>query len=49
VQFYQVGNRNPTEIVVNQIYKDRIVGYISMPKQKAARLETSAQPGASGS
>lgn len=38
VQFYQVGNRVPTEIVVNQIYKDRIVGYISMPKQKEARL-----------
>jgi len=38
VQFYQVGHRVPTEIVVNQIYKDRIVGYISMPKQNEARL-----------
>jgi septal ring factor EnvC (AmiA/AmiB activator) len=38
VQFYQQGMRTPTEVVVNQIYKDRIVGYISMPKQRAARL-----------
>ena len=37
VQFYQDGYRQPTEIVVNQIYKDRIVGYISVPKQKEAR------------
>ena len=52
VQFYLVGNRVPTEIVVNQIYKDRIVGYISMPKQKNARLsglESVGQPGGSGS
>ena len=40
VQFYRVGNRVPTEIVVNQIYKDRIVGYISTPKQKTARRYT---------
>ena len=44
VQFYQQGNRIPTEIVVNQIYKDRIVGYISMPKQRQA----SAAPAAGG-
>ena len=37
VQFYQDGYRQPTEIVVNQIYKDRIVGYVSVPKQKEAR------------
>ena len=52
VQFYLVGNRVPTEIVVNQIYKDRIVGYISIPKQKTARLsglESVGQPGGSGS
>ena len=35
VQFYQQGYRIPSEIVVNQIYKDRIVGYISVPKQRA--------------
>jgi hypothetical protein len=49
VQFYQAGNRIPTEFVVNQIYKDRIVGYISMPKQEAARLETIARPVGGGS
>jgi DNA repair exonuclease SbcCD ATPase subunit len=38
VQFYQQGNRMPSEIVVNQVYKDRIVGYISMPKMKEQRV-----------
>ena len=37
VQFYQEGFRAPTEIVVNKIDKDRIVGYISVPKTKAER------------
>ena len=37
VQFYQDGYRQPTEIVVNQIYKDRIVGYVSAPKQRESR------------
>jgi septal ring factor EnvC (AmiA/AmiB activator) len=51
VQFYQAGQRIPTEIVVNQIYKDRIVGYISVPKQSTTRLSglESAQPTGSGS
>lgn len=42
VQFYQNGYRQPTEIVVNQIYKDRIVGYVSVPKQKEARSAAAA-------
>jgi hypothetical protein len=37
VQFYQEGFRAPTEIVVNRIDKDRIVGYISFPKRKETR------------
>ena len=37
VQFYQEGFRAPTEIVVNRIDKDRIVGYISFPKSKETR------------
>ena len=46
VQFYQDGYRQPTEIVVNQVYKDRIVGYVSVPKQKAPRPVTaSSGPG----
>lgn len=56
VQFYQQGKRVPTEIVVNQIYKDRIVGYIAVPKQTTARVssagtgpEVGAPPAGSGS
>ena len=52
VQFYQQGQRVPAEIVVNQILKDRIVGYISMPKVKESRvsgLQSAAQPSGSGS
>ena len=37
VQFYQEGYTAPTEMVVNQIQKDRIVGYVSVPKKKEAR------------
>ena len=37
VQFYQEGFRAPTEIVVNRIDRDRIVGYISVPKKKETR------------
>jgi len=44
VQFYQDGYRQPTEIVVNQIYQDRIVGYVSVPKQHESRgTQTSSQ------
>jgi len=52
VQFYQQGQRVPAEIVVNQIYKDRVVGYIAVPKHKDARvsgLQSTAQPVGSGS
>jgi hypothetical protein len=38
VQFYQQGYRQPSEIVVNQIYRDRIVGYIAIPKRATTRL-----------
>ena len=37
VQFYLAGNRQPVEIVVNEVKKDEVVGYVSMPKVKAAR------------
>jgi len=51
VQFYQQGFRQPSEIVVNQIFKDRIVGYISVPKKKlAAELSgLGNEPATSGS
>jgi len=42
VQFYQQGYNLPSEIVVNQIYKDRIVGYLSMPKKKQDRTPMKA-------
>jgi hypothetical protein len=45
VQFYQDGYRQPTEIVVNQIYKDRIVGYVSVPKQRESRGAQAAATG----
>jgi len=37
VQFYVSGARQPYEIVVNQVGKDRIVGYLSTPKVISAR------------
>jgi hypothetical protein len=37
LQFYQSKFRQPSEIVVNQVGKDRIVGYLAQPKVQAAR------------
>jgi hypothetical protein len=37
VQFYLAGNRQPVEIVVNEVKKDEIVGYVAMPKVKTGR------------
>jgi chromosome segregation ATPase len=37
VQLYVSDNRQPDEIVVNQIKKDEIVGYLATPKVKMAR------------
>jgi uncharacterized phage infection (PIP) family protein YhgE len=38
VQFFTAkGGRTPYELVVNQVGKDQIVGYLSMPKDTAAR------------
>lgn len=36
IYFYTRGSRAPLEMVVNQVGKDRIVGYLSVPKQQAA-------------
>lgn len=44
VQFYQQGYRVPLELVINQIHKDRIVGYVSVPKQGATKVSTSHAP-----
>jgi hypothetical protein len=37
VQLYLAGNRQPEEIVVNQVNKDEVKGYLSVPKVKMAR------------
>jgi hypothetical protein len=37
VQFYVGGSRQPHELVVNQVGKDQIVGYLATPKASAAR------------
>jgi hypothetical protein len=37
VQLYVHDNRQPYEIVVNQVKKDEIVGYMSTPKVTLAR------------
>jgi hypothetical protein len=37
VQLYLAGNRQPEEIVVNEVKKDEVVGYVSIPKIKMAR------------
>jgi chromosome segregation ATPase len=37
VQFYLQGTRNLLELVVFEIHKDRVVGYLSTPKEMVAR------------
>ena len=37
VQFYLAGSRQPAEIVVNEVRKDQLVGYLSTPKVAVAR------------
>jgi len=37
LQFYVGGGRQPHELVVNQVGKDLIVGYLATPKVPAAR------------
>ena len=37
VQFYVGGSRQPHELVVNEIGKDQIVGYLATPKGPASR------------
>jgi len=37
VQFYLAGTHQPVEIVVNEVKKDEIVGYVAMPKVTPGR------------
>jgi len=37
VQLYLAGNHQPEEIVVNEVKKDEVIGYVAIPKVKMAR------------
>jgi hypothetical protein len=37
VQFYRIGSRQPYEIVINQVKKDEVIGYLATPKVNLAR------------
>ena len=37
VQFYKSGSRQPYEIVINQVKKDEVIGYLATPKMNLAR------------
>jgi hypothetical protein len=37
VQFYRTGSRQPYEIVINQVKKDEVIGYLATPKVNLAR------------
>lgn len=40
LQFYVSAARQPYELVVNEVHKDRIVGYLATPKVKQPRAQT---------
>lgn len=44
VQLYVAGNRQPYEIVVNQVKNNEVVGYLATPKVKASRAQTVSSP-----
>src|SRR5262249_30262963 len=39
VQFYVSKTRMPLEIVVNEVQKDYVIGYLSAPKELVARMD----------
>jgi len=44
VIFYAADSKQPAELVINSIGKDRIHGYVSEPKYKSGDLEAAAKP-----
>jgi len=42
IYFYTRGNRTPLELVVNEIGKDKVVGYMSVPKSQSTQPSTLA-------
>jgi hypothetical protein len=45
VFFHQGTDRRPLEMVVNQVAKDKVTGYISIPKASASQTASSGQKG----
>jgi hypothetical protein len=43
VQFYTASARQPYELVVNQVQKDKIIGYLATPRVTVSRNETSVR------
>lgn len=43
VQFYTARARQPYELVVNEVQKDKVIGYLAIPKVTTARNTTPAQ------
>jgi hypothetical protein len=42
IYFYTQGTRTPLELVVNQISKNKITGYLSVPKANPTQASASA-------
>ena len=45
IYFYTPGTRAPLELVVNQVAKDKVVGYVSVPKSQATTSAASTTSG----
>jgi hypothetical protein len=45
IYFYTQGTRSPLELVVNQIGKDKVVGYVSVPKIQPAGTNSASASG----
>ena len=43
IQFYTMSARQPYELVVNNVQKDRIVGYLATPKVQRTRGSGAAE------
>jgi seryl-tRNA synthetase len=45
IYFYTPGTRSPLELVVNQVGKDKVVGYVSVPKNQPAGTNSASTTG----
>ncbi len=45
IYFYTQGTRAPLELVVNQVGKDKVVGYVSVPKMQPAGASSASSTG----